>query len=269
MSTDETTQRDIDGQNAVFWDELCGSQLAKSLGVTGNDRESLAKFDRFFFDLYPYLDRFVPFTSLRGAQVLEVGLGYGSVSQRLAEHGARLTVLDIAAAPVAGVAHRLRQSSLPGGGVRGSILAAPFPDASFDYVVSIGCIHHTGNLPRALAETARLLRPGGRATLMSYNATSYWRWFSDPGRTCTYAWSVFRGDPPPLDVGSIYDVDTAGNRAPETVLVSKSHFARLLSRHFRRVHVARTNVRSLSYRRPLLALLGPLAGLDLYAQVAK
>jgi len=263
------TQRDIDAQNAAFWNELCGSRAAQALGIAGNDRESLAKFDRFFFDTYPYLDRFVPFASLRGAQVLEVGLGYGSVSQRLAEHGAHLTALDIAAGPVAGVAHRLRRLSLPGGAVQGSILAAPFPDASFDYVVSIGCLHHTGDLPRAVAEIARLLRPGGRATLMSYNATSYWRWWSDPGRTCAYAWSVLFRDPPPLDVGSIYDVDTAGQPAPETVFVSKSHFARLLSPHFRRVHVGRANVRSQALRRPLLALLGPVAGLDLYAQVTR
>jgi SAM-dependent methyltransferase len=170
---------------------------------------------------------------------------------------------------VVGVAHRLRQLSLRGGAVQGSILAAPFPDGSFDYVVSIGCLHHTGNMPLALAETARLLRPGGRATLMSYNATSYWRWWSDPGRTCAYAWSALRGDPSPLDVGSIYDLDTAGKAAPETVLVSKAHFARLLSRHFRDVSVARANVRSRVFRRPLLALLGPVAGLDLYAQVTR
>ena len=44
------SQAEIDARNADFWNELCGSHAAKALGMTGSDRASLAKFDRWFFD---------------------------------------------------------------------------------------------------------------------------------------------------------------------------------------------------------------------------
>ena len=269
-------QHALDAANAAFWNELCGSQAAIALGMTGNDRDSLAKFDRWFFEYYPYLDRFIDFASVAGKDVLEVGLGYGSVSQRLAEHGAHLTALDIAEGPVAGVNHRLRQNGLTGKAVQGSILDAPFPDGSFDYVVSIGCFHHTGNLPLALSETVRLLRPGGRATIMTYSATSYLRWMRDPIRTWRYVRAVAKGDPPPLSHidPAEYDVNSQGDAAPETVLLSKTHFRRLLERDFKIVSIASANatpVASLHFlpRRFWLSTLGTAAGLDLYACVAK
>lgn len=262
-------QEELDARNAAFWDELCGTAAARALGVTGSDRASLAAFDRFFFDLYPYLNRLVPFDQLHGKAVLEVGLGYGSVSQRLAECGARVTALDIARAPAAAVAHRWRQSGLSGRAVQGSILTAPFADGAFDHIVSIGCVHHTGNLERAVDEVARLLRPGGGATLMSYSATSYSRWLRAPRVTWAYVRAVNAGNPPPLDVDSIYDANVEGGPAPETVLLSKRHFARILDARFRSVRITRANVHSRLFRRAGLATIGPLCGLDLYAQVTK
>ena len=128
----------VSQRNMVFWDELCGTALAKSIGVTDSSPESLKKFDDWYLAYYPYLFDHIPFESMRGRHVLEVGLGYGTVSQRLAEAGARYEGLDIARNPVAMVNHRLRQAGLPGQAQQGSILAAPFPNETFDFVVAIG-----------------------------------------------------------------------------------------------------------------------------------
>ena len=58
----------------------------------------------------------------------------------------------------------------------------PFPDRSFDCVVSIGCFHHTGNVWRCLSETARVLKPGGTAIIMLYKF-SLRQWLRRPGKT--------------------------------------------------------------------------------------
>ncbi len=53
-------QSDIDASNAEFWSELCGSSLARAIGVNDASAESLARFDRAYLDLYPYLERYLP-----------------------------------------------------------------------------------------------------------------------------------------------------------------------------------------------------------------
>ena len=168
-------QSAISNKNSEFWDELCGSGLARYLGITDSSRESLKKFDDWYFDFYPYLFDHIPFAELKGRAVLEIGLGYGTVSQRLAESGAIYTGLDIAAGPVSMVNHRLEQAGLPGRAVQGSILEPAFPDESFDHIVAIGCLHHTGNLKLAIEQCRKLLRPAGSLIFMVYYAYSYRR----------------------------------------------------------------------------------------------
>ena len=106
----ESSMSDIDQANIAFWDELCGTHLADVLGITDALPASLKRFDDWFFDFYPYLFDHVRLSELAGTDVLEVGLGYGSVSQKIAESGARFCGLDIAPGPVEMVRHRLRQA---------------------------------------------------------------------------------------------------------------------------------------------------------------
>jgi ubiquinone/menaquinone biosynthesis C-methylase UbiE len=48
---------------------------------------------------------------------------------------------------------------------QGDVLDLPYADASFDFVLSNGVLHHTPSIPRGLAEIRRVLRPGGRLLL--------------------------------------------------------------------------------------------------------
>jgi len=43
----------------------------------------------------------------------------------------------------------------------GSILSLPFPDNSFDFVMSVGVLHHTTNFFKGLKELKRVLKPNG------------------------------------------------------------------------------------------------------------
>mgnify|MGYP003558160256 FL=1 len=49
-----TAAESINQANQVFWDEMCGTVLAKKLGITDFSAQSLAKFDQWFFDFYPF-----------------------------------------------------------------------------------------------------------------------------------------------------------------------------------------------------------------------
>src|SRR5262245_9621357 len=65
---------DIDRRNAQFWSELCGSALARSLGITEHTPEALRRFDEAYMELYPYLAAYVFQEGLRGRRVLEIGI---------------------------------------------------------------------------------------------------------------------------------------------------------------------------------------------------
>src|SRR5687767_12222252 len=132
-----TPQTEVDARNASFWDELCGTTLAKQLGVTDDSPESLARFDAYYLDLYPYLEGYLPEAAGGNGRLLEIGLGYGTVSQILASRGFDYNGLDIAPGPVEMVRHRLGLLGIDGARERvrvGSILEAPHDDASFDEV---------------------------------------------------------------------------------------------------------------------------------------
>jgi SAM-dependent methyltransferase len=265
-----------DTANAEFWNELCGTTLAKSLGIADDSAASLARFDCWYFDFYPYLEDHIPFGALAGKRVLEVGLGYGSVAQRLIEAGAAYHGLDIAAGPVAMARHRLKLKGAAGDVRQGSILDCPWPDASFDYLVAIGCYHHTGNLDRAIAESRRVLRSGGGATIMVYNAYSHRRWSHWPLATARALLAEWTGHRPPLASEAeraAYDVDSAGRAAPETIFVSPGRLRRIM-RDWSAVRVRRENVDLTGTlgripRRWQLPALGPWLGLDLYCRAVK
>ena len=58
-------------------------------------------------------------------------------------------------------AHRLQLLDRKGKVKQGSVLECPFDSAIFDWVVSIGCLHHTGDMERGIKELYRVLKPGG------------------------------------------------------------------------------------------------------------
>lgn len=268
------TQTEIDARNASFWDELCGTTLAKQLGVTDDSSQSLARFDRYYLGLYPYLEGYLPRKGAGDERLLEVGLGYGTVSQILASRGFDYNGLDIAPGPVEMVRHRLRLLGIDGSEERvrvGSVLETPHPDASFDHVVAIGCLHHTGDLPGAVGEVHRMLRPGGRALVMVYNKNSFRRMkmavAAAPGRVLGRR----AGTVDEEEMRGAYDRNTGGEAAPATEYTSVRGARELFSR-FSDMRVRRENFDDLGRRLPRKRLLGwpaHLGGLDLYITAIK
>jgi SAM-dependent methyltransferase len=260
------TQAAIDRGNAGFWDELCGSSLARRLGIHDASAESLARFDAAYLEMYPYLESYLPEERLRDADVLEIGLGYGTLCTQLVSRGARYHGVDIAAGPVEMARHRLRLAGAGDDTARvGSALDLPFDDEQFDAVYSIGCLHHSGDLPRAVSEVHRVLRPGGTAFVMVYNRHS-WRRFARialPG--------LLRRRRSAAATRAMYDSNAAGEAAPHTDYVGPRE-ARRLFQDFAQVRVDIRNFDPLSApggliripRERLLGNVDRLLGLDLY-----
>jgi SAM-dependent methyltransferase len=261
---------DVSQRNAEFWDELCGTHMARRLGIRDPSPGELARFDAAYLDLYPYLLGYFPRELIAGRKVLEVGLGYGTLSEALARMGADYYGLDIAAGPVEMVRHRLARLSggRPEQVQQGSALDLPFADATFDLFASIGCLHHTGDLFGAVHEARRVLRPGGRLVLMVYNRRSLRRLLAAPVAAVRHRGRQAEADEA---MRARYDATTDGAAAPHTDFVTASELRGMLS-GLADVRVERRNIDHLLIpfvaersRSALMALrLDRLVGLDLY-----
>jgi SAM-dependent methyltransferase len=104
-----------------------------------------------------------------GGRVLDVGCGPGHLANRLArDHGLEVTGLDLdpmmveraRANAVQTVVAERRPTFVVGG-----VAALPFPDGSFDLVVSTLSMHHWADATAGQAEIGRVLCPGGRALI--------------------------------------------------------------------------------------------------------
>lgn len=113
-------------------------------------------------------------TPLRGERLLDIGCGDGVYTLRLADAFERVDAIDIQQERLDMFTARLRESEHAGRiTVRAmSAAALDYPDEAFDLVMAIEVVEHVQDLPGALAEVHRVLRPGGRFCLTTPN-----RWF--------------------------------------------------------------------------------------------
>src|SRR5690606_11413893 len=110
---------------------------------------------------------------LEPGDVLDVGSGDGVIAELLASRARSITCLDISERVVAAARERLVDLD----NVRvdiGDMHELPVADASIDLVLLPNALPYSESPPRALAEAARVLRPGGRllATTLSRHAHS-------------------------------------------------------------------------------------------------
>ncbi|MDA2945734.1 MAG: class I SAM-dependent methyltransferase [Actinomycetota bacterium] len=105
-----------------------------------------------------------------GNRVLDVGAGFGRHVYECARRGARAVALDYAADEVAETRNTLGAMVAAGeispdsspGVLRGDATRLPFADGTFDVVITSEVLEHIIDDTAAIAEMARVLRPGGR-----------------------------------------------------------------------------------------------------------
>jgi ubiquinone/menaquinone biosynthesis C-methylase UbiE len=106
-----------------------------------------------------------------GSQVLEAGCGAGYTAVALAQRRFRVDAMDVAPSLLE-IAHQRFTEAKVDGRIRatlGDVHRLPFTDASFDLVVALGVVPWLHTPGTAIAEMARVLRPGGHVLLNADN----------------------------------------------------------------------------------------------------
>ncbi len=122
-----------------------------------------------FNDYFQGLD----LASLRGMLVLDGGCGMGRHARQIAPHADSVVAVDFSRAidqAVRNVADLPNVSC-----VQADLLALPLADGAFDFVYSLGVLHHLADTERALQGLVAKLRPGGRLRIYLYWKKHGWK----------------------------------------------------------------------------------------------
>jgi ubiquinone/menaquinone biosynthesis C-methylase UbiE len=126
----------------------------------------------------PWMEASLAYSDTGGTRVLDVGCGQGIDVANYAMAGARVTGLDLTPRHVELARAHLEALGLEAEIVEGDAERLPFADERFDRVSSNGVLHHTPDMPAALRELRRVLRPGGEARVIVYNRSSLHYWLT-------------------------------------------------------------------------------------------
>lgn len=121
------------------------------------------------------LARALPLTA--EARVCDLAAGTGKLTRRLVELGADVVAVE----PVPGMRSELA-AAVPGATILdGTAEGIPLPDASVD-AVTVAQAFHWFNAPAALAEIARVLRPGGGLAILWNERDEATAWVAEMSR---------------------------------------------------------------------------------------
>jgi len=137
--------------------------------LTGFDRDFYRRV--FFADVFTYVPREedvrgIDTSSIKGRTVIEMGCGMGKYVKTVAPHAALAVGLDLSHS-----LERARENTRDLRNVllvQGNILEPPFRPGTFDYVYSVGVLHHTPDCRMAFKRSAALVTPGGRFSVWLY-----------------------------------------------------------------------------------------------------
>jgi ubiquinone/menaquinone biosynthesis C-methylase UbiE len=129
-----------------------------------------------------------------GGRVLEIGCGRGAGVEVILEHfhPSRVEAFDVDPDQVRRASRRWRGCEDRVRISEGSTSAIAAPDAAFDAVFDFGVLHHIPDNEVALAEIARVLKPGGRFFFMEIlsSVTAMWisRLLTDHPAAAQFTW---------------------------------------------------------------------------------
>jgi ubiquinone/menaquinone biosynthesis C-methylase UbiE len=113
-----------------------------------------------------------------GEHVLDIGSGPGFLAAEMASEAGRVVGVDPSESMLAMAARR----GAPVEYVAGDAVALPFADETFDVVVATQVYEYVADMPAALTEARRVLKPGGRLLILDTDWDSIVWHSSDRGR---------------------------------------------------------------------------------------
>jgi ubiquinone/menaquinone biosynthesis C-methylase UbiE len=128
-----------------------------------------------------------------GEHIVDIGAGPGFLAAEMAAEGARVVAVD----PSASMRELAHARGVEFAIEDGSAEALPLPDGSVDAAVATQVLEYVPDVPGALAEIRRVLRPGGRVLLLDTDWDSVVWHSSDADRTRAVlaAWEEHLADP--------------------------------------------------------------------------
>jgi len=127
---------------------------------------------------------------LRGKWVLDAGCGMGRFAEVASRWGAKVVAVDLSRA--ADVAAQNLADRPDVHVCRADLRRLPFAPGSFDYIYSIGVLHHTPDCKQAFKGLIPFLKPGGEVSIWLYSAYTKWYRMSDIYRRFTTKLSAQR-----------------------------------------------------------------------------
>ena len=156
-----------------------------------------------------------------GERALDLACGTGDIAYRLAGSGAQVCGLDIT--PRMLQLARAKTTPARCRWTAGDMTALPFADGSFDVVTTGYGLRNVPDLDAAVAEIARVLRPGGRFASLDFNRpeSPLVRWPTSAISSSSAARSAGRCTARPLPI-AISPRRSGGIRAPAASPIGSS-----------------------------------------------
>ncbi len=151
------------------------------------------------FPLSSHSDMVATLLAGKGRSVLDIGCGNGKFTWLLAKHFATVAAIDPNPRRIAEAQAKAKADGVEIDFREAMAETLPFADATFDVVVFSNSLHHIPGMQAALAEAARVVKPGGLVYVMEpvpagnyFDAT---RLVNDETEVRTEAYrSVFRAE---------------------------------------------------------------------------
>lgn len=172
----EHTKEEYKKKTAMHWDRTpCGSRYVplKQMNKVYFEKQ---KESRYSDDLW-LVDE-IASLNVKGKKVLEVGYGMGTDHLELAKKGGIMHGISITPHDKEITDKRFEIYGYESDTIVGDAENMPYANSSFDFVYSVGVLHHCPDFDKSLKEIYRVLKPGGEAYIAVYNRDSVFFWWT-------------------------------------------------------------------------------------------